>query len=351
MGRRQALPHFDYPRSKELLLGRIALLLAASLLLVQQPGARRRGPPRPNAELDDLRPASLKRHEFYFTRAAYGGGGWRSRSWTTDYPKADRQFLMGVGRILQFLDSSPDEHPMRLDDPELRRFPFLYAVEVGYMSLTEPEVQGLRSYLLAGGFLIADDFWGTAEWANFESELRRVLPEFPHLVKTVTVTTRPRKEGEQHGRDYFFVTSDEFQRLIAAGELLEWAQVHGHYYGSPKQWVQEQLAQGRSVVLVIDVQGGLNVKAQCPDAVLVFVRPPRGREREVLLQRIAGRGRDDEAEVQTRLKTAEWELMQADRYDYQIVNEDLEEATQQLRAILQKEINAKTQRCEDAENS
>jgi len=155
------------------------LLLAASLLLVQQPGARRRGPPRPNAELDELRPASLKRHEFYFTRAAYGGGGWRSRSWTTDYPKADRQFLIGVDRLLQFLDVSPDEHPMRLDDPELMRFPFLYAVEVGYMSLSEPEVAGLRSYLLRGGFLIADDFWGTAEWANFESEMRRVLPEFP----------------------------------------------------------------------------------------------------------------------------------------------------------------------------
>lgn len=166
----------------------------------------------------------------------------------------------------------------------------------------------------------------------------RALPEFPHLVKTITTTTRPRKEGEAHGRDYFFVTVEEFQRMIDTGQLLEWAEVHGRYYGSPKQWVQEQLAQGRSVALVIDVQGGLNVKAMFPDAVLIFIRPPRGRERAVLLERLAGRGRDSEEEVQVRLKTAEWELTQADKYDYQIVNEDLEEATRQLKEIIQREV-------------
>jgi guanylate kinase len=165
----------------------------------------------------------------------------------------------------------------------------------------------------------------------------RVLPAFPNLVKAITTTTRPRKEGEVEGRDYFFVTAEEFQRMIDAGQLLEWAQVHGHYYGSPRQWVQEQLAQGRSVVLVIDVQGGLNVKAMFPDAVLIFVRPPRGREREVLTKRLARRGRDSEEEIQLRLKTAEWELSQADKYNYQIVNEHLEEATRQLKDIIKRE--------------
>ncbi len=158
---------------------RVALLLAASLLLVQEPARRRDPPRRPNLELDGQGPLGATRHEFYFTRAAYNSGGWRGWAWTTDYPKADRQFLMGVTRILQFLDSSPDEHPLRLDDPELMRFPFLYAVEVGYMSLSEPEVAGLRRYLQKGGFLIVDDFWGTAEWANFEQEIRSVLPEYP----------------------------------------------------------------------------------------------------------------------------------------------------------------------------
>jgi len=159
-------------------LGRGALLLAVSLLVLQEPSARRPRPQRPNAELDYFVKPGAKRHEFYFTRAAYSGGGWRGMSWTVDYPKADRQFLMGVTRILQHLDASPDEHPLRLDDPELGRFPFLYAVEVGYMYLSEPEVRGLRRYLLAGGFLVVDDFWGTAEWANFESQIKQVLPEY-----------------------------------------------------------------------------------------------------------------------------------------------------------------------------
>ena len=114
--------------------------------------------------------------EFHFTRAAYNGFGFRS--WTVDYPKADRQFLIGLRRLTR-LDASGDENPIRLDDPDLGRFPFLYAVEVGYMSLTEEEVLGLRRYLLAGGFLVVDDFWGTAEWDNFESEMSRVLPGRP----------------------------------------------------------------------------------------------------------------------------------------------------------------------------
>ena len=114
-------------------------------------------------------------HELYFTRAIYSG---LRPSWSVDFPKADRQFLIGLGKLTA-IDLAGDEHPMRLDDPELRRFPILYAVEVGYMSLTEPERQGLRDYPLAGGFLIVDDFWGTWEWANFEHEIRAVLPEYP----------------------------------------------------------------------------------------------------------------------------------------------------------------------------
>lgn len=116
------------------------------------------------------------RPEFFFTRAIYTGirrgfGG----SWSIDYPKADRQFLIGVRR-LTYIDAYELEHPIRLDDPELREYPFLYALEVGYMSLSEPEALGLREYLLAGGFLVIDDFWGTIEWRNFEREIQRVLP-------------------------------------------------------------------------------------------------------------------------------------------------------------------------------
>ena len=122
--------------------------------------------------------APNERHEFTFTRAAYSGQGRRGWSWRTDYPKADRQFLIGVKRLTR-IDAYSREFALRLDDPELMRYPFLYAVEVGRMGLTEAEVLGLRRYLSAGGFLFVDDFWGSWQWEVFESEIRRVLPGRP----------------------------------------------------------------------------------------------------------------------------------------------------------------------------
>ena len=116
-------------------------------------------------------------HDFYFTRAIYNGYGYRRMgSWAVDFPKADRQFLWGLRRLTN-IDAYEAENAVRLTDPDLRSFPFLYALEVGYMSLTAQEVEALRDYLLAGGFLMIDDFWGTYEWQNFEYEIRRVLPE------------------------------------------------------------------------------------------------------------------------------------------------------------------------------
>lgn len=125
--------------------------------------------------------AALPPHSFYFTRAIYSGGGrgWQSiNSWSTDFPKADQQFLTVLRRLAN-IDAFPMDNAVSLDDPELRRFPFLYALEVGYMDMTEAEVEGLRGYLLAGGFLMIDDFWGTNQWRNFEREMGRVLPEYP----------------------------------------------------------------------------------------------------------------------------------------------------------------------------
>lgn len=115
-------------------------------------------------------------HSFYFTRVAYSDWGWGWRPpWATDFPKADRQFLVVLRRLID-IDVYPAEHALALDDPAIRNFPFLYALEVGGMDLTEPEVRNLREYLLAGGFLVIDDFWGRREWANFERNIRRVLP-------------------------------------------------------------------------------------------------------------------------------------------------------------------------------
>ncbi len=137
-----------------------------------------------HAVQDECPPGYINRAEpnphqnFYFTRGAYNtsrrrrGGG----DWSTDFPKADRQFLFVMQRTLGW-DIFSCENPIALDDPHLRRFPFLYMLEVGRMALTPPEVEGLRSYLLAGGFLFIDDFWDTNQWANFEREIGQVLPD------------------------------------------------------------------------------------------------------------------------------------------------------------------------------
>ena len=136
------------------------------------------------AEIDETQQGRpLPMHEFYFTRAEYSGGGggfrrWRRQSWATDYPKSDRQFLI-VAERLTGLDMFMEAHPRQLTDEHLNRFPFLYALEVGYMSMTPEEATALREYLLRGGFLVVDDFWGTYEWEIFEYEMQKVFPEYP----------------------------------------------------------------------------------------------------------------------------------------------------------------------------
>ncbi|MEX2584539.1 MAG: DUF4159 domain-containing protein [Gemmatimonadota bacterium] len=125
------------------------------------------------------RPGERPSHNFYFTRAVYTswGGGFGWGRWATDFPQADRWIVNVLGRLTG-VDVSPLENPVRLDDPDLRRYPFLYALEVGDMALRDREIEGLRNYLLAGGFLVIDDFWGAYEWDNFEREFRKVLPEY-----------------------------------------------------------------------------------------------------------------------------------------------------------------------------
>jgi hypothetical protein len=113
-------------------------------------------------------------HSFYFTRGMYTGF---SRSWATDAPQADR-WIVSVMNRLTFIDLSLYENFVALDDPDLGRYPFLYILEVGGMRLTDAEREGLRNYILRGGFVMVDDFWGSSEWANFEQEILRVLPEY-----------------------------------------------------------------------------------------------------------------------------------------------------------------------------
>lgn len=167
--------------------------------------------------------------------------------------------------------------------------------------------------------------------AGKDTILSHFLAQSDGIVRCVTATTRPPRPGEVNGRDYHFLSEEEFEREAQSGELLEWAFVHGHRYGTPRRWVMEQLARGQDVILKIDVQGGLAVRERCPDAVLIFVMPP---SLEVMEQRLRKRGLESEAQIQRRLQDAPGELAHASHYDYVIVNDVLEVAVAKLAAIV-----------------
>ncbi len=149
--------------------------------------------------------------------------------------------------------------------------------------------------------------------------------------RCVTLTTRARRNGEQDGVDYTFVSIDEFRRMVEAGELLEYARVHGNMYGAPRAWVQENLGKGVDVVLKIDVQGGIAIKKQMPSAIMVFLSPPTLEELE---RRLRSRLTETEAEVTKRLLDARKELQEIGHYDYVVVNDSLACAAEQLKAVI-----------------
>ena len=160
----------------------------------------------------------------------------------------------------------------------------------------------------------------------------RLRATHPEAFYSVSMTTRPARPNEADGVHYRFVGVDEFRRLIDEGELLEWAVVHGvHYYGTPKAPVEAALADGRAVVLEIDLQGARQVKQNLPDAQLVFLEPPSWEE---LVERLRGRGTEDEAAQARRLETAKRELEARSEADHLIVNAEIEETVAALVSLL-----------------
>jgi guanylate kinase len=151
------------------------------------------------------------------------------------------------------------------------------------------------------------------------------------LSLSVSVTTRPPRPGEVDGVDYFFVDDDAFDRMIRAGELLEWAEIVGHRSGTPRGFVEDRLAAGRDVVLEIDVVGASQIRERVPGSVLIFVEPPSMEELE---RRLRGRGTETEDRIRLRLETAEWELEQRDWFDHVLVNDEVRRASAQVAAII-----------------
>ena len=166
---------------------------------------------------------------------------------------------------------------------------------------------------------------------------KAVLEREDDLTLSVSATTRERRIGEIDGETYHYVTKDAFEAMIDKGEMLEYAQYNGNYYGTPKASIEELLNNGRDVLLEIEPQGALQVKKLFPEAVLVFLVPPSMAE---LKNRLVTRGRESEAEIAERIANAKWELEQADKYTVLIVNDDFEECVFTISAKRKRKLTA-----------
>lgn len=161
--------------------------------------------------------------------------------------------------------------------------------------------------------------------------INRIRSERPDLCFSVSVTTRSPRPGEVHGRDYFFISKEEFIRGVETEAFIEWAQVHGNYYGTYSGQIRDWLTEGKDVLLDIDVQGARQVRCAAPHAWTIFVVPP---SLEVLQQRLKRRGTETADQLETRLAAARAELQEAAWYDFIVLNDDLQEAVRDFSAIL-----------------
>jgi guanylate kinase len=161
--------------------------------------------------------------------------------------------------------------------------------------------------------------------------IQRVLDVVPNLSYSVSFTTRAPRPGEVNGREYFFISREVFDEMVAGGEFLEWACVHGNYYGTAKRQVVEETAAGIDIVLEVDVQGAESVRQLLLDSVSIFILPP---SYEVLKNRLIARGTDTPEELDVRLRNAPKELRQYSAYDYVIINDEVGRAAAQLASII-----------------
>jgi guanylate kinase len=148
---------------------------------------------------------------------------------------------------------------------------------------------------------------------------------------SISATTRAPREGEEDGREYFFKTKEEFEELIAQDRLIEYACYCGNFYGTPRDYVEDQMEQGRDVILEIELQGALKIKEKYPDALLLFVMPP---DVETLVSRLTSRGTESQEVIRARIARAVEESAEIEAYDYMIINDDLEESMEQVHSLI-----------------
>lgn len=173
--------------------------------------------------------------------------------------------------------------------------------------------------------------------------MKELLHRYENYALSVSATTRKPREGEEEGREYFFKTREEFERMIADGELIEYACYVGNYYGTPKAYVEQKLEEGRDVILEIEIQGARKVKERFPDTVLLFVSPPSAEE---LRRRLTKRGTESAEVIESRLGRAVEEADGIEDYDYFVINDDLDACVEHVHRIVQCE-RSRSSRCEE----
>ena len=164
--------------------------------------------------------------------------------------------------------------------------------------------------------------------------MKRLMEKYDDYALSISATTRNPREGEVDGREYFFKATEEFEKMIAQDELIEYARYVNHYYGTPRSYVEEQLENGKDVILEIEIQGALKVKEKFPDTLLVFITPPSAKE---LRRRLIGRGTESMEVIEQRLARAKEEAEGIDDYDCLSVNDDLESCVDELHSVIQNE--------------
>ena len=179
-----------------------------------------------------------------------------------------------------------------------------------------------------GTLVVVSGFAGTGKG----TVMKELLGRYDSYALSISATTRNPRPGEVDGREYFFKTKEEFEQMIADNEFVEHACYVGNYYGTPKKYVQEQLAAGKDVILESEIQGALNIKSQFPDALLLFIAPPSA---DVLKSRLVGRGTETAEVIEQRLARAVEESKGIENYDYLVVNDDLDECVENVHQMIQ----------------
>ena len=161
--------------------------------------------------------------------------------------------------------------------------------------------------------------------------MKELIKRYDSYALSISATTRNPRPGEENGREYFFVSNEEFEKLINENGLIEHAGYVNHYYGTPRKYVEDKLAEGIDVILEIEIQGALQIKKQYNDAVLLFVMPPSA---ETLKTRLCGRGTETEEVIKGRLERAKEESLGIENYDYIVINDDLDKCVEQVNDII-----------------